>query len=183
MLRVLSGSLFLFGVLFSSTGVAADALIIGVYKDCRLVSGTVMLQSAPTAEAQTAVAKAEALMATAGFEAALPDMVKLLERHGIRDTEVRRQGFLGCKTPSSGKFVEAVGSYCGVELVSAEIRVDGKLFAREANPEQSLDQFVDAAVSKLQRDGIWDRPRVTIETATDCPAEEEQADSVQRNSA
>ena len=185
MKRLLTGSLVLLGTLFSLPGFAADALIIGVYKDCRVVSGTVMIQPAaiPDADAQNAVAKAEAMLARAGFEAALPDMVKLLESYGIRDTEIRRQGFLGCKTPGSGKYVEAVGSYCGVQLVNAEIRVDGKLFVREANPKRSLDQFVDAAVSRLQRDGIWDRPRVTIETAADCPPEEEQAESTPRRSA
>lgn len=185
MLRILSGSVFLLGVLVSLPGVAADAVIIGVYKDCRVISSTVMIQ--PTAiddiDTQNAAAKAEALAATTGFEAALPEMVKLLERSGIRDTEIRRQGYLGCKTPGSGKYVEAVGSYCGVQLVNAEIRVDGKLFVREANPEQSLEQFVDGAVAKLQRDGIWDRPRVTIETAADCPPEEEQAEAVRRRSA
>ena len=63
MKRLLTGSLVLLGTLFSLPGFAADALIIGAYKDCRVVSGTVMIQPAaiPDADAQNAVAKAEAI--------------------------------------------------------------------------------------------------------------------------
>ncbi len=169
---------------WATTAFAADAVVIGVYANCQPVSSTVMIKpgTVPEPDAQTAVAKAEALTAAAGFDQALPQVVKILERYGVKETEIRRQGYGGCEPPTSGKYVEALGSYCGAQLVSAEVRVDGKLFLRQANPDQSLEDFVSAATRQLRRKGIWDRPRVSVSNAEGCEPEPD-AQPASRNSA
>jgi len=119
---------------------------------------------------KTAELKARAGAASAAHRAALPRIVQVLKDYGIEDVEISRQGFAGCEPRTSGKFVEAVGTYCGATLRRAEVRVDQESLYSVSQPGVSFEAFLEEATRRLRAVGIADRPLVSIENAPDCEA-------------
>jgi len=138
---------------------ADDAVIIGVYENCEFVTSTVVVDKP---ELLGAAAQAELAANGLGFEQGIGAMVGELERNGVKTISVRRQGFEGCAPPSSGNFVEAIANYCGERLVNAEVRVDTVVFAQTRIPNASFERFVRDTAQKLKQRGIWDTPRIVI---------------------
>ncbi len=103
-----------------------------------------------------------------GFDGALPHASRALKQFGIQTIKIKRQGFDGCSNVTSGKFVQAIGNYCGDRLVSAELRVDGQLMVKKTGGLSSFEAFVDESLIVLRRRGIWDRPRVEVNSEGAC---------------
>ncbi len=145
---------------------ADDATIVGVYEDCRFVTSTVVV-----GKSELAGAAARAQLAAAGldFDEAVGAMVGELERAGVRTISVERQGVEGCAPASSGNFVEATANYCGERLVTAAVTVDRVMFAQIQGPDVPFEQFVRDSARKLQQSGIWDTPRIVI-NSNECGA-------------
>ncbi len=144
--------------------------MVGVYENCGLVTGSVFIEGEDLSAEERASASAavEAAIIRYGFDGALPHASRVLKRYGIQAIRINRQGFEGCSQVTSGKFVQAIGNYCGDQLVSAEIRVDGKVVAKKTGGLSSFETFVDESLPDLRRRGIWDRPRVEVNSAGDC---------------
>ncbi len=152
-----------------ASGVADEATIVGVYENCIAESSTIFLgpgRVEPTL-AENIVAQAEAAGDGKSFEQALPLMIASLERNGIKNILVEKQGH--CDVGGRGKYVEAIAGYCGERLASAELFVDGTVFFRQTGPELVLDDFISEARKKLNSAGILTNPRVSINNLPDCP--------------
>jgi len=139
--------------------IADDATIIGVYENCQFVTSTVVVDKS---ELLGAAAQAESAATGLGFDEAVGAMVGELERRGVKTISVRRQGFAGCAPASSGNFVEAIADYCGERLVNAAVKVDTVIFAQTQTPDASFEQFVRDTARKLRQSGIWDTPKIVI---------------------
>jgi hypothetical protein len=55
--------------------------------------------------------------------------------------------------------------------VSAEIRVDGAIFLKRSGELPSFEAFVDDSLVELRRRGIWDDPRVEVNSEGGCKEE------------
>lgn len=148
----------------------ADATMVGVYENCRFMTGSVFIEGDDLSAEEKASASAavESAMIRYGFDGALPYASRALKRYGIQTVKINRQGFAGCDNVTSGKYVQAIGNYCGDQLVSAEIRVDGKIMVKKTGDISSFDEFVDESLVELRRQGIWDRPRVEVNSEGTC---------------
>ena len=152
-----------------ASGIADEATIVGVYENCIAESSTIFLgpgRVEPT-RAENIVAQAEAAGEGKSFEQALPLMIASLERNGIKNILVEKQGH--CDVGGRGKYVEAIAGYCGEQLASAELFVDGTVFFRQTGPELVLEDFISEARKKLNSAGILTNPRVSINNLPDCP--------------
>lgn len=147
---------------------ASQAVVVELYRDCQLADTTVLIEAGALTPAQSAEVKARAAAAAGDPGAALPRVVSLLKRYGIDDVEVTRQGFGGCEPTTSGKFVEAVGTYCGGTLTKAELRVDRETLMSRSKPDTTFEEFLKEGATMLRERGIYDRPVVSIENAPDC---------------
>jgi len=146
---------------------ASQAVIVEVYQDCKLIDTNVVIDDRALSAGEAAEVKAR--VAAVGSSAmAVPRIVQILKSYGVQDVEVSQQGLMGCEPETSGKFVEAVGTYCGAELRHAEVFVDRQSFMSRDNPGGSFEEFLQEAVEKLKARGIYDRPIVSIENAPDC---------------
>jgi hypothetical protein len=114
-----------------------------------------------------ATVEAELAATGLGFERAVPAAITVLQRFGVKDVSVERRGYEECQQPTTIKYAEAIGVYCGDRLVSAEIRVDGKVFAQSTDPALSFEDFVARERVRLRSSGIWDAPRVVV-NANEC---------------
>lgn len=148
----------------------ADATMVGIYENCRFVTGSVIVEGDDLSveEKASASAAVESAIIRYGFDGALPYASRALKRHGIQTIKIKRQGFDGCGNLTSGKYVQAIGNYCGDRLVSAEIRVDGKVVVKKTGGLSSFEAFVDDSLIELRRQGIWDRPRVEVNSEGAC---------------
>lgn len=155
-------------LLYSLPAQASEAVVVELYRDCRLADTTIIIDEGILTPAQSAEVKARAAAASQEPRAALPQIVRLLKSYGIEDVEVSRQGFGGCEPNTSGKYVEAVGTYCGAKLTRAELLVDRTSVMDRSDPDMTFDVFLREAVKKLKEQGIHDRPVVSIENAPDC---------------
>ena len=152
-----------------ASGIADEATIVGIYENCIAESSTIFLgpgRVEPT-RAENIVAQAEAAGAGQSFEQALPLMIASLERNGIENILVEKQGH--CDVGGRGKYVEAIAGYCGEKLAQAELFVDGTVFLRQTGSELVLDDFISEARKKLNSAGILTNPRVSINNLSDCP--------------
>lgn len=148
---------------------ASDAVIVELYRDCKLADTTVIIEEGVLAPEQNAEVKARAAVAAASDpDAALPRIARILKEYGVDEVDVARQGFEGCEPRSSGKYVEAVGTYCGPTLARAEVLVDRQSMITRSDPDMTFEAFLRAAVLELRGQGIYDRPVVSIENAPDC---------------
>ena len=152
-----------------TSGLANEATIVGVYENCIAEASTIFLGPGrvdPTIE-ESIVAQAEAAGAGKSFDQALPLMITSLERNGIDNILVEKQGH--CDVSGRGKYVEAVAGYCDEVLARAELFVDGTVFFRQTGPELVLDDFISEARKKLNSAGILTNPRVSLNNLSDCP--------------
>lgn len=159
------------GVMWAaSSAYGADATMVGVYENCQFVTGSVFVEGDDLSAEEKASASAavESAIIRYGFDGALPHASRALKRYGIQSIKINRQGFEGCGYVTSGKFVQAIGNYCGDRLVSAEIRVDGKVMVQKTGDLSSFEAFVDESLVDLRRQGIWDRPRVEVNSEGAC---------------
>jgi hypothetical protein len=154
----------------ASPALGADATMVGVYENCQFVTGSVFVEGDDLSveEKASASAAVESAIIRYGFDGALPYASRALKRYGIQAIRIKRQGFEGCGNVTSGKFVQAIGNYCGDRLVSAEIRVDGKVIIKKTGDLASFEAFVDDALIELRRQGIWDQPRVEVNSDGTC---------------
>jgi hypothetical protein len=148
----------------------AEATMVGVYENCQFMTGSVFVEGDDLSAEEKASASAavESALIRYGFDGALPYASRALKRYGIQTIKIKRQGFDGCGNITSGKFVQAIGNYCGDRLVSAEIRVDGKVMVKKTGGLSSFEAFVDESLIELRRQGIWDRPRVEVNSEGTC---------------
>ena len=160
----------LFPGLFTLPGLASadEATIFGVYEDCVAISSTVLVKSSQlsVSQADDIAAQAEAAGYGLEFDQALPVMISSLEKSGIRNIEIQRQG--NCNVRSHGKYVEAVVDYCNEKVVKAEIHIDGTVFFQQHGAAIALGDFVNAARHKLEAAGIYGDPRFSLNNITDC---------------
>lgn len=160
--------------IFSSAAFSSEATIVGVYEDCKFLTSTVFVKSdeLTTQDALQIAVEAEiSRLQTDNFDQSIPPVVDTLKRHGIKSITLDRQGFAGCAAPGTGKFVEAIATYCGARLVNAEIKIDRELFSSRKNPKSSFDSFVKSALRDLHRAGIWDPLRIVVNSEGDCEGE------------
>ena len=131
-----------------------EATIVGVYENCLAESSTIFVGPGhfDPMRADSIVAQAEAAGEGKSFEQALPLMIASLERNGIENILVEKQGH--CDIGGRGKYVEAIAGYCGEQLARAELFVDGTVFFRQTGPELVLDDFMSDARKKLNSAGI-----------------------------
>lgn len=151
---------------------ANEATIVGVYENCIAESSTIFIgpgQVDPL-RADSIVAQAEAAGDGMSFDLALPLMIASLERNGIKNILVQKQGH--CGVGGHGKYVEAIAAYCGGDLARAEVFVDGTVFLRQSGPKLVLDDFITEARKKLNSAGILTNPRVSLSNLPDCPKQE-----------
>ncbi len=141
------------------TALGEDAVIVGVYEDCKLVTSTVIVDRPQLFGAR---ARAESAARGLGFEEGVSAMIRELEAGGAESISVQRRGFAGCAPASSGNFVEAVATYCAERLISAEVRVDRVVFAQTRATGVSFEDFVRNTQRRLQQSGVWDTPRIVI---------------------
>ncbi len=153
-----------------SAAQASSATLVAVYQNCQYMTGSVFLESPdlPPEDRSAAAAAVESAIVRYGFEGALPHVNRMLRRYGIAYIKVDRQGFEGCGDRASGRFVQVTGNYCGDQLVRAELFVDGKLVTEKSGDISSLEAFVESSLVELRRRGIWDRPRVEINSEGGC---------------
>lgn len=149
---------------------ASDAVIVEVYQDCRLIDTNVVIDDQALQGQDSAEVKARVAAASRDPELAVPRIVRVLKEHGIADVDVSQQGLAGCEPETSGKFVEAIGTYCGPELRHAEVFVDRQSYVSSDGAGVSFETFLKDAVRRLREEGIFDRPLVSIENAPDCEA-------------
>lgn len=147
---------------------ASQAVIVEVYENCKLADTNAVIDEGALTPHETAEVKARIAAASKDPQVAVPRIAQILKDQGIDDVEVSRQGFEGCEPVTSGKYVEAVGTYCGSELKHAEVFVDRKSFVSKNEPNTSFAEFLRTAVKRLREKGIFDRPVVSIENAPDC---------------
>lgn len=150
------------------TAWASQAVIVEVYENCKLIDTNAIIDKDALNPAEAAEVKARIAAASKDPQVAVPRIAQILKDHGIDDVAVSRQGLEGCEPMTSGKYVEAVGTYCGPELKSAEVFVDRKSFISRSDPDMSFAEFLRAAVKRLRAKGIYDRPVVSIQNAPDC---------------
>lgn len=141
-----------------------------VYQDCQLVDTNVVIDDQALAGGDGAEVKARIAAATRDPQMAVPRIVQILKEYGIQDVSVSQQGLAGCEPETSGKFVEAIGTYCGPELRHAEVFVDRQSYVSSDGAGVSFETFLKDAVRRLREEGIFDRPVVSIENAPDCEA-------------
>jgi len=150
-----------------------EATIIGIFEDCLPVSSTIIIHGQPgeldLAQMDRIVAQAEAASSGLRFDQALPLMIASLERNGIENIDVQKQGV--CGSAGHGKYVEAVIGYCGEKVNSAELLIDGDIFFRHSGAQLDFDSFVTEAREKLKSVGIFDEPRVSLISVSDCNPE------------
>jgi hypothetical protein len=147
---------------------ASQAVIVEVYEDCKLIDTNVVIDNQALGAAQQAEVKARIAAASQDPQMAVPRIVQVLKENGIDDVEVSQQGLAGCEPRTSGKFVEAVGMYCGPELRHAEVFVDRQSYISSDEPGTTFEEFLRSAVQRLRAEGVYDRPVVSIENAVDC---------------
>ncbi len=159
------------------TGVAinpaysSEATIVGVYENCKFITSTVFVQSEELSEQDAQQIAVEAEMSrlqSDDFDQSIPPVVDTLKQHGIKSITLDRQGFAGCAAPGTGKFVEAIATYCGAKLINAEIKIDRETFSNRKNPSTSFDDFVQTAIRDLHRAGIWDPLRIVVNSEGEC---------------
>ncbi|HSH42434.1 MAG TPA: hypothetical protein VK973_09970 [Arenicellales bacterium] len=160
--------LLIAAMLIASPARASQAVIVEVYEDCELIDTNVVIDDAALSPADSAEVKARVAAAAQDPQMAVPRIVQILKEYGVDDVAVSQQGLAGCEPETSGKFVEAIGSYCGPELRHAEVIVDRQTFISRDNPGTSFEEFLREAVERLRAQGIYDRPVVSIENAPDC---------------
>ena len=151
---------------------ASEATIVGLYEDCVAESSTIFIgpgQVDPM-RVDSIVAQAAAAGNGMSFDRALPLMIASLERNGVENILVQKQG--QCGVGGRGKYVEAIADYCGEQLASAEVVVDGTVFFRQSGPKLVLDDFITEARRKLNSAGILTNPRVSLNNLPDCPKQE-----------
>ncbi|MDH3693282.1 MAG: hypothetical protein OER96_01755 [Gammaproteobacteria bacterium] len=150
---------------------SSEATIVGVYENCKFVTSTVFVNGddMSTQDAQQIAVEAEmSRLQTDNFDQSIPPVVDALKRHGIKSITLDRQGFAGCGNPGTGKFVEAIATYCGAKLINAEIKIDRETFSSRKNPESSFDAFVQTSLRDLHRAGIWDPLRIVVNSEGEC---------------
>lgn len=147
---------------------ASEAVIVEVYQDCQLVDTNVVIDDQALMGGDGAEVKARIAAATGDPQMAVPRIVQILKEYGIQDVSVSQQGLAGCEPETSGKFVEAIGRYCGPELRHAEVLVDRQRYVSSDGAGVSFETFLKDAVQRLRAEGIFDRPVVSIENAPDC---------------
>lgn len=168
LLRLLAAALIL--VPHAALAQASEALVVELYENCQLIDTNVVIEPGVLTPEKTAEVKARVNAVSGEARAAMPRIVQVLKNHGIEDVEVSRQGFAGCEPQTSGKYVEAVGTYCGATLRRAEVLVDQESFYSVSEPGMSFEEFLNGATKRLREQGIPDRPLVSIENAPDCEA-------------
>jgi len=152
------------------TAQASQAVVVEIYQNCELVDTNVVIDEQALSAGDSAEVKARVARASRDTQMAVPRIVQILKNYGIADVSVSQQGLAGCEPTTSGKFVEAVGSYCGAELRRAEIFVDRQSFMSTTDPDSSFEEFLRRAVERLRAQEIYDRPIVSIENAPNCDA-------------
>ncbi|MDZ7843066.1 MAG: hypothetical protein U5R46_19945 [Gammaproteobacteria bacterium] len=162
------GLLYAAALLLAAPAQASEAVIVEVYQDCRLIDTNVVIDDRALSGADSGEVKARVAAATLDPQMAVPRIVQILKEYGINDVSVSQQGLAGCEPETSGKFVEAVGRYCGPVLRHAEVFVDRQSFISSDRPGTSFEAFLKKAVKQLRDAGIYDRPMVSIENAPDC---------------
>ena len=155
-------------LLFAPQAGASEAVIVEVYQDCELIDTNVVVDDRNLSAESSAEVKARVAAASRDPQLATPRIVQILKQYGIEGVEVSQQGLAGCEPETSGKFVEAVGTYCGAELRHAEVFIDRQSFTSSDDPDTSFEAFLRNAVKQLRAQGIYDRPIVSIENALDC---------------
>ena len=155
-------------ILAAAPAGASQAVIVEAYHDCELSDTNVIIDEGALSTHENAEVKARIAAASKDPQAAVPRIAQILKDHGIDDIKVSRQGFEGCEPETSGKYVEAIGTYCGAQLRHAEIRVDRKTFMQKSDLNVSFAEFLRDAVKRLRAKGVFDRPMVSIENAPDC---------------
>ncbi len=151
--------------------IASEATIVGVFENCKFITSTVFVKNDDISaqEAQQIAAEAElSRPQTDNFEQSVPPVVDALKRRGVQSVTLDRQGFAGCAPAGTGKFVEAIATYCGAKLVNAEIKIDREVFAIRKNPASSFDSFVQTSLRDLHRAGIWDPLRIVVNSDGEC---------------
>lgn len=157
-------------LLFPPLAQASEAVIVEVYQDCRLIDTNVVIDDQALSGQDSGEVKARVAAVSSDPELAVPRIVQVLKEHGIADVDVSQQGLAGCEPETSGKFVEAIGTYCGPELRHAEVFVDRQSYVSSDGSSVSFEAFLKDAVRSLREEGIFDRPVVSIENAPDCEA-------------
>ena len=147
---------------------ANEATIIGVYENCQPVSSTIILDDR-IEQGDSIVAQAEAAGTGLAFDQALPRMIAVLERNGIKDISIQRRG--KCTVGQRTQFVEAIIGYCGEKISRAEIMVDGNLFFSRSGTEVDFETFIGEAREKLRAVGLTGDPRVSLSSNVDCGTE------------
>lgn len=160
--------LFAATLLFLPPAHASKAVIVEVYQDCQLIDTNVVIDDQALSAEVAAEVKARVAAVSRDLQMAVPRIAEVLKEHGIDDVSVSQQGAAGCEPETSGKFVEAIGTYCGPELRHAEVAVDRQSFISRETPGMSFEAFLKDAVKQLRAKGIFDRPIVSIENAPDC---------------
>lgn len=154
--------------LYATPVLASEAVVVELYRDCRVADTTVVIEDSVLDPAQRAEIKARVAAAADDPATAVPKIIGILRNKGIDDIEITRQGFEGCEPDTSGKYVEAVGTYCGARLTRVELFVDRESVMSRDDPDMTLDAFLKQAVKDLRERGIYDRPLVHIQNAPDC---------------
>lgn len=162
------GLLYTSALLLAAPAQASEAVIVEVYQECKLIDTNVVIDDRALTGADSGEVKARVAAATRDPQMAVPRIVQILKEQGINDVSVSQQGLAGCEPETSGKFVEAVGRYCGPALKHAEVFVDRQSFISSDRPGTSFEAFLKKAVRQLRDAGIYDRPLVSIENAPDC---------------
>lgn len=160
--------LFAATLLFLPPAHASKAVIVEVYQDCQLIDTNVVIDDQALSAEAAAEVKARVAAVSGDLQMAVPRIVEVLKEHGIGDVSVSQQGAAGCEPETSGKFVEAIGTYCGHELRHAEVFVDRQSFISSDAPGTSFAAFLKNAAKQLRAQGVFDRPIVSIENAPDC---------------
>ncbi len=144
--------------------------MIGVYANCQFVTGNVFLDGIepPGADQAGLSALIDSAIARKGFDESIAYASELLKRYGIDYLEVERKGYAGCEHPGTGRFVQAIGNYCGSRLASAEIWIDGKLYLKQSGEISSFEQFVEESVARLRNNNITDLPRIEVNSDGAC---------------
>ena len=147
---------------------AQDATIIGVYEQCVAVSSTVVVKAEQLTESRASqiAARAEAAGSGLAFERALPRMVASLERDGVQNIRVVEQG--RCQVRDEDRTVEAVATYCGTKLVTAELFVDGAMILRQSGDRLTLDGFVAESRNRLRESGVVGEPEISLHNSAEC---------------
>lgn len=167
--KMLCLQILLFAALLSASPLqASEAVIVEVYQDCRLTDTNVVIDEQALAAHDGAEVKARVAAASREPQLAVARIVEVLKEFGIDDVAVSQQGLAGCEPETSGKFVEAVGTYCGPELRYAEVFVDRESYVADSDPDTTFEEFLKDAVKRLRDEGVFDRPVVSIENAPDC---------------